>query len=58
MINYSLPTILLKRYIREYCDACNKRDYARAYEIAVDISDLALQLENAAQELANGNAES
>jgi len=53
MNDYSFPCILLKKYLREYYALCNDKQYAKAYEVAVDISDLALQLETIAQELAN-----
>lgn len=58
MNDYSFPCILLKKYLREYYALCNDKQYAKAYEVAVDISDLALQLETIAQELADDNAKS
>jgi len=55
MNDYSFPCILLKKYLRDYYALCNDKQYAKAYEVAVDISDLALQLETIAQELANND---
>ena len=47
------PFQTLLHLIRQYESACNELDSIRAYQIAVDISDIALQLEQFAQSLAN-----
>ena len=47
------PFQTLLHLIKQYESACNELDSIRAYQIAVDISDIALQLENYAQSLAN-----
>jgi hypothetical protein len=47
------PFDILLHLTQQYETACKKLDFVRAYEIAVDISDIALQLENLAQRLAN-----
>jgi hypothetical protein len=49
----SHPFDTLLHLTKQYELACKKLDFIRAYEIAVDISDIALQLENIAQRLAN-----
>jgi hypothetical protein len=41
--------------MREYELACKELNSIRAYQIAIDISDIALQLEQYAQSLANEN---
>jgi hypothetical protein len=53
MINQ--PFQLLLHLIKQYEKACIELNPTRAYEIAVDISDIALQLEQFAQNLANEN---
>jgi hypothetical protein len=47
------PFQVLLHLIKQYETACNELDSTRAYQIAVDISDIALQLEQFAQSLAN-----
>jgi hypothetical protein len=47
------PFQTLLHLIKQYETACKELDSIRAYEIAVDISDIALQLEQFAQNLAN-----
>ena len=49
----SNPLDILLHLTKQYESACKKLDFIRAYEIAMDISDIALQLENLAQRLAN-----
>jgi len=49
----SHPFDTLLHLTKQYETACKKLDFIRAYEIAIDISDIALQLENIAQRLAN-----
>ena len=47
------PFQTLLHLIKQYESACKELDSVRAYQIAVDISDIALQLEQFAQSLAN-----
>ena len=47
------PFQTLLHLIKQYESACNELNSVRAYQIAVDISDIALQLEQLAQHLAN-----
>ena len=49
----NLPLQRLMHLIQQYEIAFNQLNLTRAYEIAIDISDIALQLENYAQKLAN-----
>ena len=53
MITHPFQTLL--HLIKEYEIACKELNSVRAYQIAVDISDIALQLEQFAQNLANEN---
>ena len=53
MITHPFQTLL--HLIKQYESACNELNSVRAYQIAVDISDIALQLEQFAQNLANEN---
>jgi hypothetical protein len=47
------PFMVLQHLIRNYSNACNQQDHVAAYEIAVDITDIAQKLEDFAQKLAN-----
>lgn len=47
------PFLILQHLLKNYSDACNEQQYAKAYEIAIDITDQAQKLEDFAQELAN-----
>jgi hypothetical protein len=47
------PFQTLLHLIKQYETACKELNSIRAYEIAIDISDIALQLEQFAQNLAN-----
>ena len=47
------PFQTLLHLTKQYESACKELDSVRAYQIAIDISDIALQLENYAQSLAN-----
>jgi len=49
------PFTILLHLIKQYEIACKELDSVRAYEIAVDISDIALQLEQFAQSLTNNH---
>ena len=46
------PFQILLHLIRQYEIACKELDAVGAYQIAIDISDIALQLEQHAQKLA------
>lgn len=49
------PFQSLMYLLSQYEIACKAKDAIRAYQIAIDISDIALQLEEFAQRLANEN---
>ena len=49
------PFQTLLHLIKQYESACNELDSIRAYQIAIDISDIALKLEQYAQNLTNNN---
>lgn len=51
MKDFSTPYLALQRSIKEFHDATLKGEYQRAYEIAVDITDLSQQLEDIAKGL-------
>jgi hypothetical protein len=51
MINH--PFLILQHLLKNYSDACNEQQYAKAYEIAIDITDQAQKLEDFAQDLVN-----
>ena len=51
MTDYSLPLVVTKRLLGEYEHAMLKRDYSKAYQIAHDIVEMTLKL----QDLANEN---
>jgi hypothetical protein len=53
MNDFSTPYLALQRSIRDFHDATLKGQYQRAYEIAVDITDLSQQLEDISKGLAN-----
>ena len=53
MTDFSTPYLALQRSLREFHHATIKGEYARAYEISVDITDLSQQLEDIAKGLAN-----
>lgn len=53
MTDYSHPFILIKPKLREYYELCNAGDFIRAYEVAVDIAELADELVEIAQNNAN-----
>lgn len=51
--DYSKPYILIKRLLKEFYNASIRGEMTKAYEISVDIAEVANQLEQIAQELAN-----
>ena len=52
MINYSTPYLALNKLMKDFHAATIKGEYAKAYEIAVDITDVSQQLEDIAKGLA------
>lgn len=55
MNDYSHPFILIKQKLREYYELCNACDFTGAYEMAVDIAELADELVEIAQKNAQNN---
>lgn len=53
MTDFSTPYLALHRLVRDFHDATLKGEYKRAYEISVDITDVAQKLEDIAKGLAN-----
>lgn len=53
MNDYSTPYLALHKLIKEFHEATLKGEYQRAYEIAVDITDVSQQLEDIAKGLAS-----
>lgn len=53
MTDFSTPYLALQRSMREFHDATVKGEYRRAYELAIDITDLSQQLEDIAKGLAS-----
>lgn len=52
MTDYSLPLVVARRLLGEYEHAMLKREYTKAYQIAHDIVEMTLKL----QDLANENS--
>jgi hypothetical protein len=52
MIDYSTPYLALNKLMKDFHAATIKGEYAKAYEIAVDITDVSQQLEDIAKGLA------
>lgn len=50
MSDFSHPFLIINRLLKEYHQLCNAMDFTRAYEVAVDISEMASLLEKIAQE--------
>jgi hypothetical protein len=50
MSDYGLPLIVLRRLSKEYEDAMLKRQTALAYQIANDIVEMALKLQDLADD--------
>jgi hypothetical protein len=53
MNDYSTPYLALNKLIKDFHNATLKGEYQRAYEIAVDITDVSQQLEDIAKGLAS-----
>ena len=53
MNDYSTPYLALHKLIKNFHAATIKGEYQKAYEIAVDITDVSQQLEDIAKELVN-----
>lgn len=51
MNDYSKPYIALQHLLKDFHDATLKGEMTRAYEISVDITDMAQHLEDLAQKL-------
>ena len=51
MIDYSTPYLALNKLMKDFHAATIKGEYAKAYEIAVDITDVSQQLEDIAKGL-------
>jgi hypothetical protein len=45
------PFLILQHLLKNYSDACNEQQYAKAYEIAIDITEQAQKLEDIAHKL-------
>ena len=52
MMDFSTPYLALNKLIKDFYAATIKGEYAKAYEIAVDITDVSQQLEDIAKGLA------
>ena len=50
MTDYALPLIVLRKLSRDYEDAMLKRQTALAYQIATDIVEMALKLQDLADD--------
>jgi hypothetical protein len=50
MTDYSLPLVVAKRLLGEYEMAMLKRDFTKAYQIAHDIVEMTLKLQDIANE--------
>ena len=53
MIDYSTPYLALHKLIKDFHAATIKGEFQKAYEIAVDITDVSQQLEDIAKGLVN-----
>jgi len=52
MNDFSTPYLALQRLLRDFHTATIKGEFAKAYEISVDITDVSQQLEDIAKGLA------
>lgn len=55
MKDYSPKLLELNRLIKQFHNATLKSSWVRAYEIACDITEVAQELEDVAQEIANND---
>ena len=53
MIDYSTPYLALNKLLKDFHAATIKGEYQKAYEIAVDITDVSQQLEDISKGLVN-----
>ena len=53
MIDYSTPYLALHKLMKDFHAATIHGDYAKAYEISIDITDLSQQLEDIAKGMAS-----
>lgn len=52
MTDFSTPYLALHKLMRDFHETITKGNYQKAYEIAVDITDVSQQLEDIAKGLA------
>ena len=57
MNDFSTPYLALQRLLRDFHTATIKGEFAKAYEISVDITDVSQELEDIAKGLANAYAD-
>ena len=50
MTNYALPLIVLRKFSREYEDAMQKKQWALAYQTAEKMVEMALKLQDVADD--------
>jgi len=50
MNDYALPLITLRKLSRDYEDAMQKKQWALAYQISVDMVEMALKLQDVADD--------
>jgi hypothetical protein len=55
--SYVMTYLTLKKLTNQFYEAINKKEFVKAYEISIDISDMASQLEDYAQNLVNNNVD-
>jgi len=53
MIDYSTPYLALQKLMKDFHAATIQGNYAKAYEISIDITDLSQQLEDIAKGMAS-----
>jgi hypothetical protein len=53
MIDFSTPYLALHKLMKDFHDATIQGEYKKAYEIAIDITDLSQELEDIAKGIAN-----
>lgn len=51
MEDFSKPYIAINHLLKDFHEAITKGQYVKAYEISVDITDLAQQLEDISQQM-------
>ena len=53
MNDFSTPYLALHKLIKDFHNATHKGEYAKAYEISIDITDVSQQLEDIVKGLVN-----